>query len=75
MDHGLGFFQGVQIADVMPLVEHLANHGVDYLAHQPGGLAAFIQLIRNGLAFVDQGEIVIEQAGETSQLIVGQLGL
>jgi hypothetical protein len=38
-------------------------------------LAAFIQLIRNGLAFADQGEIVIEQAGEQLQFIVGQMGL
>ncbi|MNN44107.1 hypothetical protein D3C81_1583850 [compost metagenome] len=75
MDHGLGFFQGVQVADVMPLVEHFAHHGVDHLEHQPGGLAAFIQLIRNGLAFADQGEIVIEQTGEQLQLIVGQMGL
>ncbi|MOA39872.1 hypothetical protein D3C78_1616850 [compost metagenome] len=59
----------------MPLVEHFAHHGVDHLEHQPGGLAAFIQLIRNGLAFADQGEIVIEQTGEQLQLIVGQMGL
>ena len=44
MDHGFGFFQGVQIAEVRPLVEHFADHGVDHLAHQPGGLAAFIQI-------------------------------
>jgi hypothetical protein len=75
MDHGLSIFQGVQIADMMPLVEHFAHHGVDHLAHQSGGLAAFIQLLRNGLAFADQGEIVIEQAGEQLQLIVGQMGL
>ncbi len=73
-DHGLGFFQGVQVADVMPLVEHFTHHGVDYLAHQPGGRAAFIQLIRNGLAFTDQGEIVIEKTGEQLQFIVGQMG-
>ncbi|MNJ04692.1 hypothetical protein D3C73_1655650 [compost metagenome] len=59
----------------MPLVEHLANHGVDHLAHQPGGRAAFSQLIWDGLAFDDQGEIVVEQAGEQLQLIVGQMGL
>lgn len=75
MEHGLGFFQGVQVADVMPLVEHFSHHGVDHLAHQPGGLTAFIQLNRNGLAFADQGEIVIEQTGEQLQLIVGQMGL
>ncbi|MNR19623.1 hypothetical protein D3C85_1364280 [compost metagenome] len=75
MDHGLGFFQGVQVADVIPLVEHLTHHGVDHLAHQAGGLAAFLQLIRNGLAFADQDEIVIEQAGEQLQLFVGQLRL
>lgn len=75
MDHGLGIFQGVQIADMMPLVEHFAHHGVDHLAHQPAGQAAFIQLFRNGLAFADQGEIVIEQAGKQLQLTVGQMAL
>ncbi|MNT82407.1 hypothetical protein D3C72_2221310 [compost metagenome] len=59
----------------MPLAERFSHHGVDHLAHQAGGLAAFIQLIRNGLAFADQGEIVIEQAGEQLQLFVGQMGL
>lgn len=63
------------LADVLPLVEHFAHHGIDHVAHQPGGRAAFIQLLRNGLAFADQGELVIEQAGEQLQLIVGQMGL
>ena len=33
MDHGLGLFQGVQITEVMPLVEHFAHYSVDHLAH------------------------------------------
>jgi hypothetical protein len=45
------------------------------LAHQPGRLTAFIQLIQNGLAFADQGKIVIEQAGEQLQRMVWQMGL
>lgn len=64
MDHGLGFFQGVQVTDVMSLIEHFASHGIDYLPHQPGGLETFFQFIRNGLAFADQGGVVIEHAGK-----------
>ncbi len=64
MDRGLGFFQGVQVTDVMSLIEHFASHGIDHLQHQPGRLEVFIQFIRNGLSLADQSDVVIEQAGK-----------
>jgi hypothetical protein len=73
MDHGLGFFQGVKVRDVALLVEHLAYYGIDHLVHQSVGRAATIQFIQNGLAFADQGEIIIEDAGDQLQRIVGQM--
>ncbi|MNI77040.1 hypothetical protein D3C85_1473840 [compost metagenome] len=74
-DHGLSFFQRVQVTDMVLLAESFTDHRVDDLADLSDRLAAVIQFVRNGLAFADQGEIVIEYAGQQLQFIDGQMGL